>query len=205
MGHPAQLSTPLTHPKAAQVLLGVGRNDVCVQGHAYMHIRVCTCVCARVYGSAASGSPPVSSAEPLLGSHPRGHSLHPHPGLVGRGAVVAWPGSSAMSVHGDWQLAPLEDPVTPRAQSSPAFLRAQPRPLTRTHISCCDAGKEPPGARVAGGEVGALTPMWLQGADWTQPSVAETRARPLHLHISLASPKPTPTSGETAPCLTLVG
>lgn len=64
VGHPAQLSTPLTHPNAAQVLLGVGRNDVCVQGHAYMHI----CVCTRVCGSAVSGSPPVSSAEPLLGS-----------------------------------------------------------------------------------------------------------------------------------------
>lgn len=113
MGHPAQLSTPLTHPNAAQVLLGVGRNDVYVQGHAYMHIHMCTCVCARVCGSAASGSLLMSSAEPLLGSHPRGHSLHPCPGLVGRGAVAACPGSSAMSVHGDWPLASLLSPGGP--------------------------------------------------------------------------------------------
>lgn len=56
------------------------------------------------------------------------------------------------------------------------------------------------------GELGALTSMWLQGADGMHPSVTETHMPGPSISTSaLASPKPTPASGEGPPCLSLVG
>lgn len=78
----------------------VSAEMTCVCKGTHTCIFGCAHVCVHVCGSAASGSPPVSSAEPLLGGHPRGHSPHPCPGLVGRGAAVAWPGSSALCPWG---------------------------------------------------------------------------------------------------------
>lgn len=70
----------------------------------------------------------------------------------------------------------------------------------------CDAGKEPPRAKVGGGEPGALTLVWLQGADVTQPSATETHMPgPSISPSSLASPHPHPPLVRSLPARHLWG
>ena len=88
-------------PRSSSASAEMTRVRKCTHRCVFVCARVCVCVC----GSTAAGSPPVCSAELLLGSHLRGHSPHPRPGLGGCGAGVACPGSLAVSVLGDWHLA----------------------------------------------------------------------------------------------------